>query len=138
MSRNTKNSSGRFVFGPYYDAVDVMALPNTQEQVYYSGPMPGRTALIGLHFNNSSFDLTQLSIGVQDTSDEPVWTPERVPVYAILAQQSLADPVSLFIRPYVLERGQRVQFKLQNDSAGGLNVGTRITLVCARLPEVDA
>ena len=120
---------------PYFDAVNLLALPNTQEKVYYSAPMPGRVALVGLHFNNSGFNVNLLSIGIADTSEAPVWTPERVPLGNVLKQPSDADPVASFFQPYVLEKGARVQFKLQNDEFTGLNTQTRITLIGLRLPE---
>lgn len=120
---------------PYFDAVDLLALPNTQEKVYYSAPMPGRVALVGLHFNNTTFDMNLFSIGLTDSSDAPVWTPERAPMSTVLKQPSNADPIATFFQPYVVEKGTRVQIKLQNDDAVGLTTQSKITLVGLRLPE---
>lgn len=120
---------------PYYDSVNLLSLSNMQEKLYYSAPMPGRVALLGLHFNSDGTPiLDNFTIGLTDSSDAPVWTPERVPASAVLRLPTQADQVASFVRPYILEQGTRVQIKLQNDDFTGLNANARITLVGLRLP----
>lgn len=120
---------------PYFDPVNLLALPNTQGKVYYSAPAPGRVAWLGLHFNNeSATTVDNLVINLTDTSDAPVWTPEGVPATAVLRLPTQADPIGLFYTPYIVEQGTRVQLKLINNDFTGLNANARITLVGLRLP----
>lgn len=120
---------------PWYDAINLQALPNTQSKLYYSTPAPGRIAVLGLHFNSDGVpDLNSFVLNLTDTSDVPVWTPEGVPASQVLKIPSQADPVAWLLTPYVISQGTRIQIKLINNDFTGLNTNARITVVGLRLP----